>query len=143
MECSVLLLLRGLWVGQGLGANTLFGVLTRTRRAVMPEAAAEASQSMTLLVAINLHGRAVNGGWLRHCESAAALTVAQLAAVPGVVILLAGLLLPDSPASYAERGMLDKAKAARAPARMPVLQHVTPVQTTSAHSRTWPASVVA
>lgn len=40
-------------------------------------------------------------------------------AVPGIVILLAGLLLPDSPASYAERGMLDKAKAVRAPACVP------------------------
>ena len=41
--------------------------------------------------------------------------------MPGIVILLAGLLLPDSPASYAERGMLDKAKAVRAPACMHVL----------------------
>jgi len=33
------------------------------------------------------------------------------AAVPGLVILMAGVLLPDTPASYAERNMLDKAKA--------------------------------
>lgn len=46
---------------------------------------------------------------------AATLIVLWPAAVPGVVILLAGLLLPDSPASYAERGMLNKAQAVRAP----------------------------
>lgn len=45
--------------------------------------------------------------------------------MPGIVILLAGLLLPDSPASYAERGMHDKAKAVRAPACMHLL-HVMP-----------------
>ena len=45
--------------------------------------------------------------------------------MPGVVILLAGLLLPDSPASYAERGMLDKAKAVRAPDCMHLLHVIS------------------
>ncbi len=49
----------------------------------------------------------------RTCAAPGAERARGCAAAPGLVILCAGLLLPDTPASYAERGHFDKARNVR------------------------------
>ncbi len=49
----------------------------------------------------------------RTCAAPGAERARGRAAAPGLVILCAGLLLPDTPASYAERGHFDKARNVR------------------------------